>query len=303
MDISVILTTARFGGFDILFSSMLAQEFDGDFQVVVCDEYYEERKDRIARYIKPSVAAYWNDDPGLDSKFDFVHIPSKRIYRIYDDSLGVNTALAAASGELAVILADYTWAPADYLQAHWDFYKANPGWSMSCYLDRYPLSPMKGEPYSIERDWWSVFAKDFAPNWFDNQEPTYRERRGSVGKVHDDGKVEIPGDYIYLLGDSIPMEIVRKLNGIDERYVGGYGSNDVDFGVRANHVGHRWALNPHVRLKKLTLSNQNQIPGKAKPKVVNKEDPQVTFADVALGFATRIQSRLPVLTTSNHVKA
>ena len=43
MDISVILTTARFGGLDILFSSMLAQEFDGDFEIIVSDEFYQER--------------------------------------------------------------------------------------------------------------------------------------------------------------------------------------------------------------------------------------------------------------------
>ena len=83
MDISVILTTARFGGLDILFSSMLAQEFDGDFEVVVCDEYYQERKDRLAHYIKPSVAAYWNDDPGLDDKFNVKHLPPKRPCAIY----------------------------------------------------------------------------------------------------------------------------------------------------------------------------------------------------------------------------
>ena len=263
MDISVILTSARFGGFDILFFSMLAQEFDGNFEVIVCDEYYEERHFNIFEKYRCGPES---------TVFEFIHVPSKRYCRIYDDSLGVNTALVVASGELVVILADYTWAPPNYLQAHWDFYKANPGWSMSCYLDRCSLPPMKDEPYSIERDWWSVFQEDFAPTWFDGKEPIYRERRGSVGKIHEDGKVEIPGDFIYLLGDSVPLAVVKELGGIDERYVGGYGSNDVDFGVRANHIGHRWALNPHVKLKKLTLSGQAQIPGKAKPKVRTPED-------------------------------
>ena len=256
MKVSVILTTARLGGLDVLQKSVAQQDFDGQFETIVVDEFYEDRH-------------------GLAKKmsFDnFVHLPPKRKCAIYDDSLGINTGLAAAQGELIVVLADYTWAPPDYLTAHWDFYKANPGWSMSCYLDRYPLPPMKGEPYSIERDWWSVFEKDFTSDWFEGRESVYRERRGCIGKVHDDGKVEIPGNQIYLLGDSVPMSVVRELNGIDERYVGGYGSNDVDFGVRANHIGHRWALNPHVRLKKLTLSGQAQIPGKMKPKVRTPED-------------------------------
>ena len=265
MDISAILTTARFGGLDILFSSMLAQKFDGKLEIIVADEFYHERN------------PYWLGELFRHStyrnlNFNFIHLPPKRPCRIYDDSLGINTALAAVSGELIVILADYTWAPPDYLQAHWNFYKANPGWSMSCYLDRYPLPQMRGYPCSIERDWWSVFREDFNPEWFDGKETVYRERRGCVGKVHEDGKIEIPGEQVYLLGDSVPLSVVKELNGIDERYIGGYGSNDVCFGTRANHIGHRWALNPHVRLKKLTLSGQAQIPGKMKPKVRQPED-------------------------------
>ena len=266
MDISVILSTARLGGFDVLFQSMEAQVFAGDFEVIVSDQFHEERRALVADEI--------NRRDGTALRRNFKHLPPKRQCRIYDDSVGINTALAEASGELAVILADYTWAPSDYLQAHWNFHKANPGWSMSCYLDRYPLPPMKGEPYSIERDWWSVFDGrcPFDPSYFDFVEPVYRERRGSVGKVHDDGKVEIPGEFVYLLGDSVPMSVVRELNGIDERYVGGYGSNDVDFGMRANHIGHRWTLNPHVKLRKLTLSGQAQVPWKDKPKVRTPED-------------------------------
>ena len=261
MEVSVVLTTARLGGFDVLCDSMARQEFDGQFEVVITDEFHKEGRRAMI------------ESTGRDRiRFHLIHIPPKRESRIYDDSLGVNTALATASGELVIILADYTWVPPNYLQAHWDFYKANPGWSMSCYLDRHELPPMKGEPYSIERDWWSVFQGDFTPDWFDSKEPVYRERRGSVGKIHEDGKIEIPSDQVYLLGDSVPMSVVKELNGIDERYVGGYGSNDVDFGVRANHIGHRWALNPHIKLKKLTLSGQAQIPGKMKPKVRMPED-------------------------------
>src|SRR3990167_10153856 len=131
MEISVILTTARFGGLDVLFSSMLAQEFDGEFEVIVTDEFHKERCDRMRLLTNP--------------RFKLSHLPPKRECRLYDDSLGINTALAAASGELVMILADYSWAPPNYLQAHWDFYKANPGWSMSCYLDRYPLPSMRSE--------------------------------------------------------------------------------------------------------------------------------------------------------------
>lgn len=264
MNISVVLSTARLGGLDVLFESMEAQEFGGDFEVVMADQFYNERRIEVEDEL--------NQRDGTALQRNFKHLPPKRECRIYDDSVGINTALAAASGELVVILTDYTWAPPDYLQAHWDFHKANPGWSMSCYLDRYSLPLMKGEPYSVERDWRSVFQEDFSPNWFDGKEPVYRERRGATGKVHDDGKVEIPGDFVYLLGDSVPLSVVRELNGIDERYVGGYGSNDICFGVRANHVGHRWALNSHVKLRKLTLSHQEQIPGRTKPKVRMPED-------------------------------
>lgn len=269
MKISVILTTARLGGFDVLLDSIVAQEFD-DFEVVVCDEFAEERKALMRDKRIPM--RNWNFNNGFEKKFQFVHLAPKRECAIYDDSLGVNTALAAASGELIVILADFTWAPPGYLQTHWDFYKANPGWSMSCYLDRYELPPIKDGPHSIERDWWSVFKEDFSPSWFDGKEPAYRERRGSVGKVHPDGKVEIPGAQTYLLGDSVPTTVAKELNGIDERLIGGYSANDICFGMRANVLGWKWALNPHVKLKKLTLSGQNQIPSKYKPRIRAPED-------------------------------
>src|SRR3990167_4868690 len=115
MDISVIETTARLGGLDMLFDSMKRQEFRGEFEVIVSDEFHEARR---------------MDDRDIFRKygdgFAFVHLPPKRPCSIYDDSLGINTALARASGELVVVLADYTWVPPDYLQSHWDFYKTNP---------------------------------------------------------------------------------------------------------------------------------------------------------------------------------
>ena len=184
--VSVIITTARLGGFDVLFDFMRAQQFE-DFEVIISDEFYHERN------------PYWLGELFRHSSYrnlNFIHLPPKRECRIYDDSAGMNMALAAASGELAVILADYTWAPPNYLAAHWEFYKANPGWSMSCYMDRYELPPMKTEPYSIERDWWSVFVEDFSSSWFDGREPVYRERRGAVGKIHEEAKIENPREQV-----------------------------------------------------------------------------------------------------------
>ena len=262
MNVSVVLTTARWGGLDVLFHSM-QQQLMSDFEVILVDEFWEQRHVWASRYFS-------------EARFAFVHVPPRRKCSYYDNALGFNTGIALAKGELVVFLVDYTWVPPEYLQTHWDFYKANPGWSLSCYLDRYPL-PAQKMRRGLEDDCLLTafeieFTADAAEGFFSTNEPIYRERRGLVGIPKEGGLVEMPGDVVYLLGESVPLAVLRELNGLDERYDGGYGSNDVDLGTRANHIGWRFGLYPRPLLKKLTLSNQAQIPGAAKQRVRQPED-------------------------------
>jgi glycosyltransferase involved in cell wall biosynthesis len=246
MKVSVVLTTARFGGVDVLKSCMLNQTLPLDhYEVIVVDDLYNFRQGALAQ--RP-----------------FVHRPRDNPKPYYDNSTGFNEAIRLAQGELVCFMVDYMWVPPDYLQRHWDLYKAHPGWSLTGYLDRHDYPPLK-KALSPEME--SVFAEPFDPSWFERTEPVYRERKGNAGQIvfdqgRDSGRVEMPGRKIYLIPDSVPMDVLRELNGLDEAYDGGYGSNDVDVGWRANYVGHRFELDPTLLAHKMgTKANAQLIPG------------------------------------------
>src|SRR5690349_12875689 len=120
MKISVVMTTARYGGFDVLCDAFGNQTMSKeDFEVIVIDELY---KFRFAPLTKP-----------------YVHLPRFRPKEYYDNTAGFNEALSVARGELVCFFIDYMWCQPDYLQRHWDFYQDNPGWTLSGYTNRYPL--------------------------------------------------------------------------------------------------------------------------------------------------------------------
>lgn len=261
MKASLILTTARYGGFDVLAHSMWAQTMDrAEFEIVVIDELFDQR--RLALNLH-----------GLN----VIHAAPDVWSEVYDNGAGFNAGLRRASGELIVFAVDNMWIPADYLQSHWDFYKAHPGWSMTGYIDRYEFPPLIADEFLELQGQWSIFEdifdERFADKWFSTHAPVYRERKGGAGILRDDGLIEMPGDKVYLIPDSIPLAVLKELGGIDERYDGGYGSNDIDLAVRANMIGWHFGLNPSCIVQKLgTPELSAKIPGIKKPKVRTPSD-------------------------------
>ncbi len=219
----------------------------GDFEVIVVDELF---------HLRPGFR--------VPLGFNCVHIPPPRPKPYYDNSTGFNQALRLARGELVCFFVDYMWVEPDYLQKHWGFYKSQEGWTLSGYIDRYEFPKLHDD--MIQSGLWSTFAQPFTPTHFTTHRPVYKERKGGVGIMHTDGRVEIPGDKIYLIPDSIPLAVLKQLNGLDEAYDGGYGVNDIDVGVRANMLGHRFALDPALVARKLgTPQMSARIPGVKKP--------------------------------------
>src|ERR1051325_10244212 len=262
MKISLCYTTARIGSFDMIFNSAANQAMDkADFEVIVVDDFYDLRAYRVAE----AHSRYYSD-------LNFTHLPPGGAHDYYDNTHGFNTALKAAKGELIAFMIDYTWLDENYLTSHWDFYQKNPGRSQSGFIDRFDFPALDISRLNIAHGWCSIFEKDFnkafAKEWF-SREPVYRERKG--GNWTEYG-VNIPGDRIYLIGDSIPREVLEALNGLDERYDDGYGVNDIDLGMRANAFGWHFGVNPDCIVKKLGTHDMSQarIPGTYK--TVNRPD-------------------------------
>lgn len=255
--ISVVMTTARQGGFDVLYHSLKQQTMAlEDFELIIVDELYDKRR----FYTKEFESTQHRALPAIH----------------YNNGAAFNQALRAARGELICFTIDFLWMPPTYLQDHWDFYQNNAGWSMTGYVDRYsfpPLGTMKNDLWEYHCAFEKVFDFEFAEKWFSENRPVYRERKGGAGIIHPDGKIEMPGHLIYLIPDSIPLAVLKELNGLDEAYDGGYGSNDIDVGVRANLLGWHFGLNPTCIVQKLgTPELSAQIPGVSKPKVRTPEE-------------------------------
>ena len=222
MKISVIVVTARLGGFDVLCNSMRAQTGidKSDWELIVVDDWHDDRIlvdiGMSVRHLKPRANDY------------------------LDPCYANNLAIRLAQGELVVFFCDQEWAYPTFLADHWRIYQEFPGYTFSGFLDRYPMPTLKAD-ITRQNSQWSIFESEFtesvAAEHFKNQEPVYRERKGGTRGPAVADMFEMPGDFVYFNVDSLPMAVIRDLNGLDERYDGGYGICDIDLGWRANRIG------------------------------------------------------------------
>jgi len=238
MSISVITTTISLGGLDMLINSMKAQVDAPQFEVIYVDEWHEARKRFVDDYFIPA----------------FRHVPPTP-HDYIDHCAGWNTGLRHAEGELICFLNDYIWAYPYYLRDHWNIYKNLSGYSASGYLDRYPW-PAMNDSKEIEDVWWTSFTDEFtaerARHYFDCVEPVYRERKGGMQgeRIGETEMFRMPGDKWYAsLNDSIPLAVLKEINGWDERFDGGYASQDIHIGIRAEMVGWKFCLLPTCNYK------------------------------------------------------
>ena len=236
MNISVVLSTCRLGGFDVTFSGLENQTFKGDWELIIVDEWYELRRHMMSR---------------LERIPSFKHLPPKvkKPYRAISN--GFNTGLIHAEGELVCFLNDYVWVPPDWLETHWKIWK-NTGYSHSGYIDRYSRPPLR-RYRTLEEICFTAFERPFIPETFGELKLTYEERKGGkpalgspITESLEEGFLyEIDGRLFYQgLNESIPLDIVVRLNGLDERFDGQTANQDADLGIRANMLGHRFAIDP-----------------------------------------------------------
>lgn len=111
--VSVITVSNRHGGIDINWSSLRRQTFK-DFEWILCDTLYEERKEAVQHYTK--------SDRRVKHIKQGVKDPRAKTWLNHAE----NQAIKASSGELIVLLQDYIHIQPDALEKFWGQYQSNP---------------------------------------------------------------------------------------------------------------------------------------------------------------------------------
>ena len=306
--VSVIVSTARLGGIDVLANSMALQTLPKeDFEIIVIDEWYPKRCKYENLY--GLNLRFYPPDFGLD---------------YYDPCNGCNTGLSYATGDLICYLTDFIWVPSNYLEEHLKTFalgnSRKESWSLSAYTVRYPFTVLntreiyhvesgddstrrsfyiqseaehyvnlmknkgvestgqKTCDYTEEDLYFSIFkhdwTEDIANVYFNTVVPQYIETKGGVRNFQvTDELWTLPAMYFYAaLNHSIPRKVLEELNGWDERYDGGYAACDVDIGLRAEYIGHKFMVNPNFYTYKFGSHANTVVPKKEKKMIRGSED-------------------------------
>jgi len=210
VELTVGVSTFRWGGIDVLFNSLARQDFR-DYELVLVDEHYEYRKEEVGEYA---------DRLGIP----LVHVPPKQKSGRVGISNGYNTFLVHARGELVLFLTDYEWVGRETLKRHVELHRRRRD-AVTVGLVHKFASP---KPADL-RGPITVFGRemDSPPRkllkW-DDKLPrlcgVHRYRRAYVGD-----------------NSCFPLEAALRVNGFDERFDVSHGFEDTDFFARLRLLG------------------------------------------------------------------
>lgn len=256
--ISVITIIFRYGYIDTIVESLKTQTFK-DFELILVDELYEQRKDVVKEYI--------------GSSFPLKHIPPRASSKFSMAAHAHNDAIMNAEGELLYYLSDYVYAHPDSLKCHWEIYKKyGPKVIISGPLIYY--YPFKtdarrdiyiGINYSGQivklrgnsHDPLSVLDGEFEPEWPSFLMPDDRIRNACSIPI-EFNLWECPGHYLLNpsyhkyhwwagVNDSAPLEALLEVNGFNENLDGEHGGHiDGDISARFMAGGYRYLIDTSV---------------------------------------------------------
>lgn len=226
MSISVMYITNRYGGMDILKSSLNRQQFK-DFELVIVDGLYEERKEQVKEYFK-------------DVTYPVKHLKEIELEpeKGYKAKLArcINQGFSNCEGDLIVSLQDYIYVPKEGLANFWAIHQFNSNALVTGISHQY-YYPEKDEIVN-EKGLITIFGEDFTKKpdirfWTDPR-PT------GNGSLREAQPVEWELNWA-----SIPNKVVKDLGGCDAEYdLHGFGYDNTNLATRAAFVGYPIYLHP-----------------------------------------------------------
>ncbi len=245
--VSVITGTFRLGGIDILLAGMRDQTFK-DFEYILVDHRYEFRHKKVMEMAR-------------NYGVNLIHVPEhKRNGKWHVQGAALNTGFMLAEGEIIIMLLDYGYAPAGWIERHLRHHYDENGNRLNklimaphCYVSLPPIifkKPVdlqlwlkkqkeKGAGCLIQEkfedyfDEISIFGCLFDPRWIAQLEPQQ--------PPHQDPKLLLPSGpttypWFHMKNESFPLEKIIEVNGIDETFDLSKGHMDTELGFRLSRV-------------------------------------------------------------------
>lgn len=190
MKFSIIYPTYRPGSFDMLVAGLKNQTYQ-DYELIVIDDYKIDRRDLIDGLMQVN---------GIETGFIGPSKPKCFPKTTYNLINAWNTGILASTGDVILIMGDYTWLPPTLLESfagHKTNFKHD--WCVSAVADFYNGIPKEmigdtTDPISIWKTMWSGSMKD--NGFYDNSTWV--------------------GDPFELFCSAIPYDLLIKTNGFPE---------------------------------------------------------------------------------------
>ena len=212
--ISVVYVTARRGGLDILRDNLKKQIFR-NFELIVVDALAKERIGEATFFLgeicKP--VHYFGEPPKEDGD-------------VWALNKAYNEAFRHCSGELVVSIQDYIWIPADGLQKFWDRYQETKDWVSG--VGHKAVLPILNPIDNLR-----TFESLIKPEGISEMDTRIDG---------DTSFVETNYSFFELNYAALPLNDVKAIGGMDERYDKGYSCDNVNLALRAFLHGAKFYL-------------------------------------------------------------
>lgn len=253
--VSLICPSMRVGGLDVLCAGLRGQTFK-DFELVFSDAI-AERRNSVIETSPDALARDWI----WHTPFNIVHVrPRDHRFPMNTYCRVMNEAIVAASGEIALLVTDYTWLPPDLIDRHVRFHEANgpkAGFmgphryvrlpELSQAFPAYSHDPSDTARYAVDVEsgrldalMFSIFAEPYNRNAAEEPEDGYAR----------DGKRDLPAgpigySYLHCKNESVRLEHLIAINGFDEDLDESHAYQDSDIADRLTQkCGVEWTLDP-----------------------------------------------------------
>jgi len=204
---SINIVTNRYGGLDAQLYYFSQQTFK-DFELVILDDLYDERKELIENLSNKYNLNIIYNKPKRSKKNVVTCLHA--LYR--------NEALIYSNGEYIIFFDDYQIPIPTFVEEHLKYLNKNTG--------------VVGQQILLK-------AMDINnPNLHDIKQLDPRNTENKVKEAHY--------GHFWTNNCSAPLDRIVEVNGFDERFIGGTGGEDYDLGLRLTKIGVKLIYNPNA---------------------------------------------------------